>query len=209
MEFKKVSILFVVWLFSLSAWAFETVDAVDQAAAQLVRDGSAIEQTMTKVAISNLTYADLKTLDLAMTAYEQETMRLASGIQLSLSAVEDVEYGRLLDNFTMLSNVMANLMEGLLTLAQQVEGDAAYQYQNTFESLIRTTLRLSDDIGLMADRILFTEEQIGLMADRIGEMADRILETQRIQNENIARVQEAYNALLAKLTPAVASTYGF
>lgn len=45
-----------------------------------------------------------------------------------------------------------------------------------------TVERLSDDIGKMADRI-------GEMADRIGDMSERILETQRIQSENLQATQ--------------------
>jgi len=44
--------------------------------------------------------------------------------------------------------------------------------------------KLSDDIGKMADRI-------GVMADRIGVMADHILETQRIQSENVQLTQKS------------------
>ena len=51
----------------------------------------------------------------------------------------------------------------------------------------RSMLRLSDDIGIMADRIgemadriVYTEELIGQMADRIGIMADRIVDTEQM-----------------------------
>jgi len=47
----------------------------------------------------------------------------------------------------------------------------------------KTTLRLSDDIWVMADRI-------GVMADRILAMADKILETQRIQGKNVELTQK-------------------
>lgn len=53
-------------------------------------------------------------------------------------------------------------------------------------------LRLSDDIGAMAERI-------GQMADRIGDMSERILETQRIQGENIATMQKSMNEAMALL----------
>ena len=46
-----------------------------------------------------------------------------------------------------------------------------------------TVLRLSDDIGKMADRI-------GDMADRIGDMSDQIVETQRIQSDNLQATQK-------------------
>jgi len=57
------------------------------------------------------------------------------------------------------------------------------------DQLGETLLRLSDDIGKMADRI-------GDMAARIGMMSDRMLETQRIQSENLQKTQEAQLELL-------------
>ena len=54
-----------------------------------------------------------------------------------------------------------------------------------------TILRLSDDIGLMADRIGEMADRILVMADKIGEMADRILVTQRIQSANLALTLDA------------------
>ena len=54
-----------------------------------------------------------------------------------------------------------------------------------------TILRLSDDIGVMADRIGEMADRILIMADKIGEMADRILVTQQIQSANYALAVEA------------------
>ena len=50
-------------------------------------------------------------------------------------------------------------------------------------------LRLSDDIGIMANRILEMADKILEMADKIGEMSDRIVETQKIQSENLDLTQ--------------------
>ena len=47
---------------------------------------------------------------------------------------------------------------------------------------ITAMLRLSDDIGVMADRILEMADKILVMADNIGIMADRIIVTQQIQS---------------------------
>ena len=50
-------------------------------------------------------------------------------------------------------------------------------------------LKLSDDIGVMADRILEMGDKILIMSDNIGDMADRILLTQQIQSTNMAMTQ--------------------
>ncbi len=77
---------------------------------------------------------------------------------------------------------MAALAEEIIQLAAQTEHDAvaimvtAQDINERIDHSEATTLRLSDDIGVMADRIgemadriLWTELQIGVMADRIVE----------------------------------------
>jgi uncharacterized UPF0160 family protein len=74
-------------------------------------------------------------------------------------------------------------------------------------SYINAMLRLSDDIGTMADRIGEMADRIVATELQIGDMADRILETQTIQNVNIAntqanllKAQENLNKPLTELT---------
>lgn len=61
------------------------------------------------------------------------------------------------------------------------------------ESSLGAMLRLSSDIGTMADRIGEMADRILLMSANIGAMADRILATQVIQRTNL---QLAANVLL-------------
>jgi hypothetical protein len=58
-----------------------------------------------------------------------------------------------------------------------------------YRAALSAMLRLSDDIGIMADRILEMADRILVMADNIGAMADRILLTQQLQNANVALTQ--------------------
>ncbi|MGV1100818.1 hypothetical protein ACUUL3_15580 [Thiovibrio sp. JS02] len=58
-----------------------------------------------------------------------------------------------------------------------------------YRSALSAMLRLSDDIGKMANRILEMADRILVMADNIGAMADRILVSQQLQNSNIALTQ--------------------
>ncbi len=53
--------------------------------------------------------------------------------------------------------------------------DAKLGDKSTPGSLIALTSKLSDDIGIMADRILAMAREIGIMADRILVMADNIV----------------------------------
>ncbi len=60
-----------------------------------------------------------------------------------------------------------------------------------YRAALSAMLRLSDDTGSMADRILEVADRILVMADNIGLMADRILITQQLQNSNVALTQAA------------------
>ncbi len=189
----------LLWGVALSAWALESVSAVDRAMAQLIEDGSALEQAVSRQAGQQVSLADLRLLAARLDRYEQVLAQTARQVQLSPDVMSQPGYDQLLNESIQLSQLSVNLARGIERLASRAEADSSEQYRNTLETMVRAMLRLSDDIGVMADRILFTEEQIGIMADRIGEMADRILETQRIQNENIARVHETANRLIDRL----------
>ena len=58
-----------------------------------------------------------------------------------------------------------------------------------YRAALSGMLRLADDIGIMANRILEMADRILVMADNIGAMADRILLTQQLQNANVALTQ--------------------
>ena len=58
-----------------------------------------------------------------------------------------------------------------------------------YRAAVSGMLRLADDIGIMANRILEMADRILVMADNIGAMADRILLTQQLQNANVALTQ--------------------
>ncbi len=79
----------------------------------------------------------------------------------------------------------------IVALASQTESDAAAKTPNPDQANQRvdnseaTTLRLSDDIGTMADRILTTEGQIGVMADRIV-VSEEMIKDGTLQTEENA-----------------------
>ncbi len=72
---------------------------------------------------------------------------------------------------------------------------------STLSDGIYAMLKLSSDIGEMADRIGEMADNILIMSDNIGLMADRILETQVIQSENMILTQ---NTLLQTQTNTLA-----
>lgn len=107
-----------------------------------------------------------------------------SGTSLSLS--DDM-----LVTLQVLSSLSASLGNAVLNLTAQLTNLAVITSSSTLESSLTAMLRLSDDIGEMANRILEMADKILIMADNIGLMADRILATQIIQNDNIKLVVDA------------------
>ncbi len=90
-----------------------------------------------------------------------------------------------------LSTVTLSLANTCADLTVQIGTLAATTFNSALESSLAAMLRLSDDIGLMADRILEMADKILVMADNIGEMADRIIATQVIQSNNLKLIVDA------------------
>ncbi len=89
-----------------------------------------------------------------------------------------------------LSAVYVGLGTQVVRLSTDINTLAATTDQLSIAQGIALTLRLSGDIGLMADRIGEMADKILVMSDNIGLMADRILITQQIQNDNIRLTQQ-------------------
>jgi hypothetical protein len=111
------------------------------------------------------------------------------------------------DVATMQSN--ADQSAALLVISQNLLTISMTMMENqsaTDLAAISAMLRLSDDIGTMADRIGEMADRILATELQIGIMADRILDTQMLQNQNVAltqanllKAQENFNTLLIQL----------
>jgi hypothetical protein len=90
-----------------------------------------------------------------------------------------------------LSALARSMAEESLRLALEVQSidDAADLVE--YRAGLSAMLRLSDDIGTMADRILEMADRILLMADNIGAMADKIVYTITLQSANMAVIEAA------------------
>lgn len=130
--------------------------------------------------------ADLKSLNTSIESFASNINQVNTAIPTSLT----------------LTSTDLTSLDDLSTLARATSADAAYLSQQLrnmdgvsavfeYRTALAAMLRLSDDIGTMADRILEMSDRILVMADNIGLMADRILATQRLQNQNIALIQSA------------------
>lgn len=90
-----------------------------------------------------------------------------------------------------LSNLSRSMADEAVRLSWEMRDLEDVQDLIEYRTGLNAMLRLSDDIGTMADRILEMADRILIMADNIGLMADRIVTTQYLQNSNIAATQSA------------------
>jgi len=143
-------------------------------------------------------FAALLLFNTPMTAMDLDTCDYSSILQ----PVEDSNI-ETMQNTLLQSQELLSASQNLLVISLQLLNSA--ETANT--AYINAMLRLSDDIGTMADRIGEMADRIIATELQIGLMADRILETQRIQSQNLAltqanllKAQENFNNLLLQLT---------
>ena len=180
--FRAAALTLVLSLFAIQANANLTTD-LDT----LVADLDLISADLNAITIQNGTACtDLGTLNTSIEDYivslETVTAQLAAPLSLT---TED------LISLDALSKTVQGMASGSTTLSWDL-----LSIENTYDlveyrAALSAMLRLSDDIGTMADRILEMADRILVMADNIGLMADRILITQQLQSSNIAQTQAA------------------
>ena len=105
------------------------------------------------------------------------------------------------DTLTMLgdlSTINAALATSLNSYANTVNTLAPNTNISILNEAIYSMLRLVSDIGSMANRIVEMGNKINIMADNIGLMAARIVETQTLQQSNLALTQS--NLTTAQIT---------
>ena len=73
----------------------------------------------------------------------------------------------------------SQMVEYAYTFTSDIEEDA-YNFAMTGMEFGYEFASRGEEVGLMADRILWMAVQIGVMADRIGQMADRIVYTEQL-----------------------------
>jgi len=148
----------------------------------LIADAKEIETVIKEQTIKGLTSDSmLVELQAKLENYEKEVATFSKSLELPNN--DPVLVKEFLDKAEALDQGSLSLANAIVSIADKTSTNANDSYIETLEILTRTTLRLSDDIGVMADRI-------GEMADRIGEMADRIVYTEEL----ITKHSEMINA---------------
>jgi len=185
--------LFVAFLLNFSTPAMAALDANGFTAEldALVLQGNDLLARSNGTLLTSVTLANqIAGLETAVNSYQANVLTTydsviaATGASLSLTS-------EMLVVLQTLSTVSLSLANSFTELTVQIAGLAASTSVSALDSSLRAMLRLSDDIGLMANRILEMADKILVMADNIGLMADRILATQIIQNDNIKLVVDA------------------
>ena len=180
--FRAAALSLMLSLFAVQANANLTTD-LDT----LVADLDLISADLSAITLQNGTACtDLGLLNTSIEDYiaslEAVTAQLSAPLSLT---TED------LVSLDSLGNTVLSMASGSNTLSWDL-----LSIENTYDlveyrAALSAMLRLSDDIGTMADRILEMADRILVMADNIGLMADRILITQQLQSSNVALTQAA------------------
>ena len=118
----------------------------------------------------------LATYEAKLNAYADEIATLSQKTSQEFTSKQEAE--ATMDKLEELSSKNVVMAKEVAYLSAHQSDNMSDDYKATLKTVSETTLRLSDDIGVMSDRIL-------KMADKIGVMADRIVKTQQIQSRNL------------------------
>ncbi|WP_457573254.1 hypothetical protein [Desulfolithobacter sp.] len=157
----------------------------------LILEGNDLLAQVNNTVLNSLTMdSQLAELESAVTRYQANIVATYDSVvtasETTLSLTSDM-----LVALQTLSTVSLSLANAFADLTVQIGELATSTSLTVLDSSLAAMLRLSDDIGLMADRILEMADKILVMADNIGLMADRIIATQIIQSDNLKLILDA------------------
>jgi hypothetical protein len=151
----------------------------------LVTQGNAVDAQLAGLTLTAAnSCVQLDSVNAVVAAFASRIQEVTAGFDAPLT----LDAGSLasLDD---LSALALSMSVRATALSLEVKSIAGVMDMSNYQASLAAMLRLSQDIGVMADRILEMANRILLMADNIGAMADRILLTQQLQNSNIALTQ--------------------
>ena len=187
-----LGLLLTLALGATPARAALSVTALTTSINTLVSQGNTLATSMNTTVLSPISMSSqLADIEASTLSYLGCTNGVYATVAAGMSAGTISLTPELLTALNNLAATNAALGTGVLNLSGQVVALSASTGTTTLTTSLATTLRLSDDIGTMANRILEMADKILIMADNIGLMADRILTTQTIQNTNIKLVVDA------------------
>lgn len=191
--FRLVSIVFL-GLFMLSTKVSASQLSSDLSA--LVIQGQAIDTQLAGVSLTtDNSCSELKLASTSIADWLAAIDSVYNGMTTPLS-VDEASLTSLDD----LSNLSVTIAGRIYGFSQDLNSIAAVAELIEYDASLAAILRLSDDIGSMANRIGEMADRILVMADNIGLMAARILVTQQLQSANLITTQ---NSILATQQNAI------
>lgn len=174
------SSLLLLMLFIVNAHASLTSDLQG-----LVSQGNALDANLDAFSFDQGDdCSDLGTLNTSVEEYigsiEAVYAQLSSPLNLTqedLTSLDD------------LSTISRSMTEESVRIAMELNSIESVADLFEYRAGLSAMLRLSDDIGTMADRILEMANRILVMADNIGSMADKIVFTITLQSTNMQFIQ--------------------
>ncbi len=153
-------------------------EAVYAEGLSILTDDAKVLNTMAMESLQKIATSDeaLEEYSQKVEALSQELGELLKSTNSEFASKDDALVA--MDKIENISSQAVVLAKTITYLSSHQGDNVSDSYETTLKSVSKTVLRLSDDIGVMADRILD-------MADKIGVMADRIVTTQEIQSRNL------------------------
>ncbi|MCB9648781.1 MAG: hypothetical protein H6730_19585 [Deltaproteobacteria bacterium] len=175
----------------------------------LIRDDSAaLSQQMAGTTLGSTTMgAQLGALAASADAISARSVALYGQVTAASQGASFYIDGDTLSLIADLGPLQAALASALDGFARSVEALAPVTDTVVLGDATAAMLQLAADIGTMSDRIVEMNDKIIVMADNIGAMSARIVETQDIQQANIALTQASLQSAQA-VTVSVIQTWG-
>ncbi len=151
----------------------------------LVTQGNSLDAELADLTLTTASSCvQLDSASVAIAAFASRIQEVTAGFNAPLTL--DASSLAALDS---LSALALSMSVRTTALSLDVKSISGMMDMSNYQASLAAMLRLSQDIGVMADRILEMANKILVMADNIGAMADRILLTQQLQNTNVALTQ--------------------
>ncbi|MFT7879519.1 MAG: hypothetical protein ABXS91_03905 [Sulfurimonas sp.] len=181
--FKKyLTSLLLLAVFAVNAHASLTTDLQG-----LVRQGNSLDANLSAFSFNQGDdCSDLGTLNTSIEEYIGSIEAVYAQLSSPLSLTQEDLTS--LDDLSAISRSMAEESVRIALELNSIESVAdLFEYRAGLSAM----LRLSDDIGTMADRILEMANRVLVMADNIGSMADKIVYTITLQSTNMQFIQSS------------------
>lgn len=155
--------------------------------ATLVTQGQAVDTQLAGITLtSSNNCTELGSASTSVRDWLNATNTVYAGITTTLTIDTAT-----LTSIDSLSNLSVSVANRAKTLSQSLTSLETTTDLFEYEASLAAMLRLSNDIGSMANRIGDMADRILVMGNNIGLMADRILITQQLQNSNVVLTQNS------------------